>query len=84
MTLSTNRGVHAEYLLKQYLQTNRTEPVYRTMYDEAMSGTKSNLIQQGVNQGLTYTKELVPRLDKNRKMCVRLSRPFNYLPATRC
>ena len=50
----------AEYLLKAYLQTNRTEPFYRKLYDGAMLGIKSNLLQKSVAQDLVFTTELAP------------------------
>lgn len=34
----------SEYLLKQYLQTSKTEPVYRQMYDTAVKGMKTHLV----------------------------------------
>lgn len=45
-----------QYLLKQYLQTDGTEPIYRTMYDDAMQGIKSKLIYE--SNDLMYTAEL--------------------------
>lgn len=59
--LGSRGDSYYEYLLKQYLQTNRTEEVYREMYDEAMHGVRKHLIRQGVKQGLIYTSELLPR-----------------------
>ncbi|KAK7466256.1 mannosyl-oligosaccharide alpha-1,2-mannosidase [Stygiomarasmius scandens] len=50
-----------EYLLKQWLQTNRTEPFYDRMYTKAMQGINDNLVQQTPNQKLTYTAELVAK-----------------------
>ncbi|CAO2648914.1 Nn.00g098630.m01.CDS01 [Neocucurbitaria sp. VM-36] len=37
-----------EYLIKQYLQTQKQEPVYRDMWEESLAGAKKHL--------LTYTK----------------------------
>lgn len=48
-----------EYLIKQYLQTNRTETVYREMYDVAMTGIKEELVRDTPG-GLIYTGELHP------------------------
>ncbi|EGG12305.1 family 47 glycoside hydrolase, partial [Melampsora larici-populina 98AG31] len=48
-----------EYLIKQYLQTNRTETVYREMYDVAMTGIKEELVRETAS-GLVYTGELHP------------------------
>ncbi|QRV76440.1 glycoside hydrolase family 47 protein [Ceratobasidium sp. AG-Ba] len=49
-----------EYLLKQYLQTDRSEPVYRAMYDDAMEGIRSNLVRTTPTNGLVFTGELQP------------------------
>ncbi|KAI0756187.1 glycoside hydrolase [Daedaleopsis nitida] len=53
-----------EYLLKQYLQTNMTEPVYKEMYDFAMDGVHSHLIQKSQFAQLTYTSELIPEREE--------------------
>ncbi|KAF9063968.1 glycoside hydrolase [Rhodocollybia butyracea] len=50
-----------EYLLKQYLQTNMTEPVYQSMYDHAMDGAVDNLIQRTPVESLTYVGQLDPQ-----------------------
>jgi endoplasmic reticulum Man9GlcNAc2 1,2-alpha-mannosidase len=47
-----------EYLLKQYLQTSKSEPVYRQMYDHAMDGVKEHLVGHSQPSGLTYVGEL--------------------------
>lgn len=50
-----------EYLLKQWLQTDRTETVYRDMYDAAMDGIRGMLIDRTPRQALLFTRELEPR-----------------------
>ena len=56
---------------RQWLQTDRQEPVYRDvstrgvdvslqMYDEAMGGIKKHLVSQTKKSRLIYTHELVP------------------------
>lgn len=60
--LLTPADPSAEYLLKQYLQTNRTEPVYLAMHDQAMAGVKSQLLRTSIGpKKLMYTVELLPR-----------------------
>ncbi|TFK42101.1 glycoside hydrolase [Crucibulum laeve] len=49
-----------EYLLKQYIQTNSTEDVYRDMYDDAMQAVQNYLIQPSKTARMIYTSELVP------------------------
>src|SRR5271170_7510452 len=47
-----------EYLLKQYLQTSMSEPVYRTMYDHAMNGVKRHLVGYSYPSQFTFVGEL--------------------------
>ncbi|KAF9481228.1 glycoside hydrolase family 47 protein [Pholiota conissans] len=58
--LGSRGDSYYEYLLKQYLQTNRSEEVYREMYTETMAAIHDALIKRGLIQGHTYTAELVP------------------------
>jgi len=48
----------SEYLLKQYLQTSKAEPVYRTMYDQAMNGVKQHLVGYSYPSHFTFVGEL--------------------------
>jgi len=63
--LGSRGDSYYEYLLKQYIQTNQTEPVYRNMYDDAMEAVHNRLVKKSLTRGLTYTVELFPnhRLD---------------------
>jgi mannosyl-oligosaccharide alpha-1,2-mannosidase len=47
-----------EYLLKQYIQTNRTETAYRRAWDESMNGVKRRLISHSKPHNLTFVGEL--------------------------
>ncbi|KAF8597501.1 glycoside hydrolase family 47 protein [Ceratobasidium sp. AG-I] len=58
--LGSRGDSYYEYLLKQYLQTNRTEAVYRDMYDQAMAALHKNLVFQTPLSGLTYIAEMEP------------------------
>ncbi|BEJ12701.1 hypothetical protein CspHIS471_0211610 [Cutaneotrichosporon sp. HIS471] len=58
--LGSRGDSYYEYLLKQYLQTNREETVYRDMYDEAMAGIKKHLVGRTKKSGLIFTQELHP------------------------
>ncbi|GAA6028046.1 hypothetical protein JCM8097_001846 [Rhodosporidiobolus ruineniae] len=58
--LGSRGDSYYEYLGKMYLQTNRTEPVYKAMHDEAMGGIKSHLLKKSAVKGLVYTQELLP------------------------
>ncbi|KAJ6605386.1 glycoside hydrolase [Mycena vulgaris] len=59
--MGSNGDSYYEYLLKQYLQTNRTEPVYFQMYVDAMQGVHDHLVQKTPTHGLTYLAELLPQ-----------------------
>ncbi|KAF8185216.1 glycoside hydrolase family 47 protein [Mycena galopus ATCC 62051] len=65
--LGSNGDSYYEYLLKQYIQTNRTEPVYLQMYSDAMQGVHEHLIYETPNEHLTYIAELVPLSGKDWK-----------------
>ena len=43
-----------EYMLKVWLQGGKTEPLYRDMYDKAMTGMHEELLQQSTPSGLWY------------------------------
>lgn len=59
--LGSRGDSYYEYLLKQYLQTDRTEPVYRDMYDQAMDGVRNLLMDRTPRQELLFTRELSPQ-----------------------
>ncbi|KAG0703635.1 glycoside hydrolase family 47 protein [Suillus ampliporus] len=59
--LGSRGDSYYEYLLKQYLQTNQTELVYREMYDTAMTGIHKHLVQRGLSSQLLYIAELNPQ-----------------------
>lgn len=56
--LGSRGDSYYEYLLKQYLQTNRTQVVYKEMYDRAMTGVKEELARE-TPEGAVYVGELV-------------------------
>ncbi|KAE9387781.1 glycoside hydrolase family 47 protein [Gymnopus androsaceus JB14] len=60
--LGSRGDSYYEYLLKQYLQTGKTEPVYRKMYRDSMQGIHDELVQTTPNKHSTYIAELVPAL----------------------
>ncbi|KAJ7611249.1 glycoside hydrolase [Roridomyces roridus] len=59
--LGSRGDSYYEYLLKQYLQTVRTEPVYLKMYEDAMQGIHDHLVHKTPKHKLTYLAELHPR-----------------------
>lgn len=46
-----------EYLLKVWIQSNKTDSVARRMYDDAMAAIVNNLIQTS-RTGLIYTSDM--------------------------
>ncbi|KAI9604596.1 hypothetical protein KEM48_002349 [Puccinia striiformis f. sp. tritici PST-130] len=57
--LGSRGDSYYEYLIKQYLQTNRTQMIYKEMYDTAMTGVKEELVRMTPG-GLVYVGELHP------------------------
>ncbi|TFK72026.1 glycoside hydrolase family 47 protein [Pluteus cervinus] len=60
ISLGSRGDSYYEYLLKQYLQTNRKEDVYKDMYDDAMESIHNFLIQKSKTGRMIYTSELIP------------------------
>ncbi|KAL7802020.1 family 47 glycoside hydrolase [Trichoderma aethiopicum] len=42
--LGSRGDSYYEYLIKQYLQTNKQEPIYEEMWDEALAGVRKHLV----------------------------------------
>ncbi|KAI5810192.1 glycoside hydrolase family 47 protein [Peziza echinospora] len=56
--LGSRGDSYYEYLLKQYLLTNKQEPVYLEMYNQAMDGVRKHLIRHSSPSHLTFVAEL--------------------------
>ncbi|VVT45027.1 uncharacterized protein SAPINGB_P000613 [Magnusiomyces paraingens] len=56
--LGSRGDSYYEYLIKQYLQTDSKEQIYKEMYDEAVEGIKKYMVAQSVPNKLTYIGEL--------------------------
>lgn len=61
--LGSRGDSYYEYLLKQYIQTNYTEPGLRAMYTQAMNGIHKYLVRQSKARKLIYTTELIPSVN---------------------
>ncbi|KAI0370015.1 glycoside hydrolase [Pilatotrama ljubarskyi] len=70
--LGSRGDSYYEYLLKQYIQTNFTEPVYQHMYEFAIDGVQEHLVKKSQMAGLTYTSELIPERDGSGRISWRL------------
>ncbi|KAG6909091.1 hypothetical protein DXG01_002072 [Tephrocybe rancida] len=66
--LGSRGDSYYEYLLKQYLQTAQTEPVYREMYDDSMTAVHKSLLRTSLEKNLTYSVELVPEALRRGKI----------------
>ncbi|EPQ26953.1 uncharacterized protein PFL1_05588 [Pseudozyma flocculosa PF-1] len=72
--LGSRGDSYYEYLVKQWLQTNRTEHVYKAMYDSAVFGIKTILVKTSVHSEppLMITAELSPRRGQDGKPMMQL------------
>ncbi|THV00628.1 glycoside hydrolase [Dendrothele bispora CBS 962.96] len=77
--LGSRGDSYYEYLLKQYIQTNYTEPVYKDMYDDAMEAVYSHLVQQSPYSKTIYTAELIPERTRTGELTWRLSPKQDHL-----
>lgn len=60
--LGSRGDSYYEYLIKQFVQTNRSESVYRDMWDRSVAGIKKHLVKQSTysDPPLIFTAEIVP------------------------
>lgn len=61
--LGSRGDSYYEYLIKQYLQTNKQEPVYEEMWNESLEGVRKNLITYTEPSGFTIIGERPDGLD---------------------
>lgn len=69
--LGSRGDSYYEYLIKQYLQTSREEPIYQEMWNESMAGVKKHLLTYSYPHNFTVLaerpsglkKELMPKMD---------------------
>ena len=63
--LGSRGDSYYEYLIKQYLQTSKQEPIYLAMWEEALSGIKKHLITYSSPSNFTVLAERPNGLDSN-------------------
>ncbi|PPR02348.1 hypothetical protein CVT24_011692 [Panaeolus cyanescens] len=68
-----------EYLLKQYIQTNASEPTYKAMYEDAMDAIHQHLIQKSMGKEMIYTSEIIPENGPNNELQWRLTPKQDHL-----
>lgn len=61
--LGSRGDSYYEYLIKQYVQTNNQEPIYKEMYNEAVAGIKKYLLKQSEPNKLAFIAELEDGID---------------------
>jgi hypothetical protein len=69
--LGSRGDSYYEYLIKQYLQTSKQEPIYEEMWDEALLGVRKHLITYSTPSRFTLigerpnglTRDLSPKMD---------------------
>ncbi|THU79563.1 glycoside hydrolase [Dendrothele bispora CBS 962.96] len=71
--LGSRSDSYYEYLLKQYIQTNYTERVYKDMYDDAIQSVHTHLVKKSPYARMLYTSELIPEQHPNGQLSWRLT-----------
>ncbi|KAJ6613317.1 glycoside hydrolase family 47 protein [Mycena sp. CBHHK59/15] len=79
MRLGSRADSYYEYLLKQYIQTNNTEEIYRDMYSSAMDAVHKHLIKKSAGSSMVYTSELIPERHPNGEVSWRLTPKQDHL-----
>ncbi|KIY69270.1 glycoside hydrolase family 47 protein [Cylindrobasidium torrendii FP15055 ss-10] len=70
--LGSRGDSYYEYLLKQFIQTNQNEDVFRDMYDDSVQGIHDHLIQESEARKMIYTSELVPERNAQGQLLWKL------------
>ncbi|KAG0043124.1 mannosyl-oligosaccharide alpha-1,2-mannosidase [Gryganskiella cystojenkinii] len=63
--LGSRGDSYYEYLIKQYLQTSKLEPLYKDMYDHAITGVKAHLLGRTIPNNLLFVGEISKYSPKN-------------------
>ena len=77
--LGSRGDSYYEYLLKQYLQTNNTEPAFKEMYSQAMQSVHDHLVKQTPRRNMTYIAELYTHVVGQGKVDWTLSSKQDHL-----
>ncbi|KKY13871.1 putative glycoside hydrolase family 47 protein [Diplodia seriata] len=78
--LGSRGDSYYEYLIKQYLQTSKQEPVYKEMWDETVYGMRKHLITYSSSANLTVLGERPSGLDGN--LSPKIDHLVCFLPGT--
>lgn len=72
ITFGARGDSYYEYLLKQWLQSGKSEPKWLDMYTETIDGVFKNLVKKSKPEGFTYIAELIngsPRDKMDHLVC---------------
>ena len=78
--LGSRGDSYYEYLIKQYLQTNKQEPVYEELWKESMDGIRKHLITYTEPSGFTIVGERPSGLEK--PLSPKMDHLVCFLPGT--
>ncbi|KAM0287673.1 hypothetical protein ACHAQH_000202 [Verticillium albo-atrum] len=78
--LGSRGDSYYEYLIKQYLQTNKQEPVYQEMWDESLGGVRKHLITYSEPSRFTVLGERPSGLDG--KLSPKMDHLVCFYPGT--
>lgn len=78
--LGSRGDSYYEYLIKQYLQTNKQEPIYEDMWDEAIRGVRKHLITYTETSQFTIVGERPSGLDG--ELSPKMDHLVCFLPGT--
>ncbi|KAM5355938.1 hypothetical protein ACJ41O_002584 [Fusarium nematophilum] len=78
--LGSRGDSYYEYLIKQYLQTNKQEPIYEEMWDEAVRGVRKHLVTYTENSRFTIIGERPTGLMK--PLSAKMDHLVCFMPGT--
>ena len=78
--LGSRGDSYYEYLIKQYLQTSKEEPIYEELWDEALGGVRKHLITYSKPSQFTVLGERPDGLSK--KLSPKMDHLVCFMPGT--
>ncbi|KAG0650923.1 Man(9)-alpha-mannosidase [Hyphodiscus hymeniophilus] len=78
--LGSRGDSYYEYLIKQYLQTSKEEPIYRELWDEALQGVRKHLITYSKPSEFTVLAERPDGL--NNAISPKMDHLVCFMPGT--
>lgn len=78
--LGSRGDSYYEYLIKQYLQTNKQEPIYLEMWDEALQGVRKHLVTYTEHAHFTIIGEKVNGL--SGELSPKMDHLVCFMPGT--